>query len=129
MRKPQKASAEDERGAHRHGDPGRAGEEQHARRRATPGRPASTLECELVAVEVLAHRGVEPAERREQHAAHERELAAVGVEADDQPEHDQHDPDEHAQLDERERVPRRLRPLVAQGRGPRRERPARRRCR
>ena len=49
---------------------------------------------------------------------HEQRAAAVGVEADDQPEHDQHDPDEHAQLDERERVPRRLRPLVAQRRGP-----------
>ena len=78
---------------------GQAG--QHARVRAEAG-------------EVLAQHGVEPAQRGEHEPAQQREPAAVGVEPDDHADHEQDDPDEHAQLDERERVPRRLRPLVGQ---------------
>ena len=64
-----------------------------------------------IAAEVLARRGVQPAERAE-HEPEREQRAAHGVVAREEADGDADDPDQHGQLDQRERVPRRLRALL-----------------
>ena len=87
--------------------------EVEQRRQADRRDPGQHHRVRLVAGEVLTRRGVEAAERAERQPAQEHRAAAVRVEAE-QPEDDQHDAREHAQLHQRERVPGRLRALVCQ---------------
>ena len=102
---------EDRDRGERDGDPRRLGEEQDAGR-ADRRERREQQGVRGVAGEVLAQRRLEPAERGERHAADEQRAAEVVVAPDHAPD-EHHEPGEDAQLDERERVPRRARALVA----------------
>ena len=108
-----------------HRRPGHARRSRGAAATSTAGSAEITVVCERKPARCSRSAVSSPPSEPSDHPADEQQLPAVAVEV--QRAHDeQHDPDQHAQLHERDRVPRRLRAVLdrgpaaaAAGRGPR----------